>query len=190
MSNVRVLGAIGAVLALAILGAQAEAATRFGAKLSSDTPGTGRNNGCENSGDNCTWIMMEARGAPGRIFAPKNGELRKIRIIACDPGKFTLQLARTKGQKGDVVRNGPSISYQGSGNKCNKVETFTLNPPVPVKKGDQLAVREAQPALLYCSGDGSILQFVPPLKPKNQGFVKATEDEGSCQLLIEAEYND
>jgi hypothetical protein len=189
MSNFRVLGAIGAVLALAVLSSQAEAATRFGAKLSKDTPGTGRNNGCKGNA-NCTWIMMEARGAPGRIFAPKDGELRKIRIIACDPGEFTLQLARTKGQKGDVVRNGPSIAYQGSGNKCNKVETFTLDPPVPVKEGDQLAVREAKPALLYCSGDGSILQFVPPLKPKNQGFVKAFEDEGACQLLIEAEYND
>lgn len=188
MSNVRVLGVIGAALALAVLSSQAEAATRFGAKLSKDTPGTGRNNGCKGN-KNCTWIMMEARGAPGRIFAPKNGQLGKIFVIACDPGEFTLQLTRTKKNQGEAQRNGPTIAYQGSGNRCNKVETFVLDPPVPVVKGEQLAVREAKPALLYCSGDGSILQFVPPLKP-NQGFVKATEDEGACQLLIEAEYID
>jgi hypothetical protein len=188
MSKFRVLGAVGAVLALAVLSSQAEAATRFGAKLSKDTPGTGRNNGCKGK-ENCTWIMMEARGAPGRIFAPKNGQLGKIRVIACDPGQFTLQIARTKKNQGEVVRNGPKIAYAGSGNKCNQVETFKLDPPVPVNKGDQLAVREALPALLYCSGDGSILQFVPPLKA-NEGFRKATEDEGACQLLIEAEYID
>jgi hypothetical protein len=188
MSNVRILGAVVAAITLGLMSSQADAATRFGAKLSKDTPGTGRNNGCKGN-SNCTWIMMEARGAPGRIFAPKNGQLGKIRIIACDPGKFKLQIARTKKQKGEVVRNGPTITYAGSGNRCNKVETFKLDPPVPVNKGDQLAVREAKPALLYCSGDGSILQFVPPLKP-NQGFVKAFEDEGSCQLLIEAEYID
>jgi hypothetical protein len=56
-----------------------------------------------------------------------------------------------------------------------------------VLKGDQLAVREKEPSLLYCAGGGSILQFVPPLKP-DEGFRKATEDERSCQLLIEAEY--
>lgn len=187
MSKFRVLGAVGAVLALAVLSSQAEAVTRFGAKLSKDTPGTGRNNGCKGNA-NCTWIMQEARGAPGRIFAPKDGELGSIRIIACDPGEFTLQLTLTKKNKGAAVRNGPTIAYQGSGNKCNKVETFVLDPPVPVKKGEQLAVREAKPALLYCSGDGSILQFVPPLKPNGE-FVKAFEDEGACQLLIEAEYD-
>jgi hypothetical protein len=187
------IGACGVAVAVALLSSQAIGATRFGAKLSKDTPGTGER-ACKLNGKppNCTWIMMEARGRPnGGHLAPKNGMIGKIRVIACRPGKFTLQIARTKPSKeqGMVVRNGPSIAYAGSGNRCNTVESFTLADPVPVNQGDQLAIREKEPSLLYCSGSGSILQFIPPLQPGGP-FTKATEDEGSCQLLIEAEYID
>jgi hypothetical protein len=179
---------VGIAVSIALLSSQAMAATSFGAKLSKDTPGTGRND-CGNGKPDCTWIMMEARGNPGGYLAPKNGMIGTIKVIACTPGKFQLQIARVRGQKGEVVRDGPVIKYQGSGNKCNKVETFVLDEPVPVRKNDQLAIRATQPSLLYCAGNGSILQFVPPLVA-NEGFRKATEDEGACMLLLEAEYID
>jgi hypothetical protein len=140
--------------------------------------------------------MMEAYGRPdGGHKAPKDGMIGKIRLIACEPGEFRLQLARTKvkTEEGMVVRNGPIVSYEGDADGCRNqkydIETIVLDKPVPVKKGDQLAMQTIETSSLRCSSGGAnLLLFKPPLAPGGD-FEPATDTDG-CWMLIEAEYED
>lgn len=186
-----------AVIALAIVPATAIAApVKFGSKLnptvqpSNSLPGLR----CSQEAPGpCTMVQNEAYGRPdGGELAPKTGTIKKIRLIAGGPGSFKLQIAKVKRStlfgtnEAKVVANGPRISYQGQ-TEANeesgsyRVESFDVN--VPVKKGQQLALRGNITSMIRCSSGGdNTLIYTPPL---GSSFRPATSTDG-CWILMEA----
>ena len=140
-------------------------------------------------------VQNEAYGRPdGGQLAPKTGTIKKIRLIAGGPGSFKLQIAKVqqatlfKTNRAKVVANGPRISYVGQ-TEANeesgayKVESFDVN--VPVKKGQQLALRGNISSMIRCSSGGdNTLIYTPPLMAGSP-FQAATNTDG-CWLLMEA----
>jgi hypothetical protein len=197
-SLVRRTGILAAIAALAMMVAPAlgaAAPVKFGSKLnptvqpSNSLPGLD----CGEVAGPCTFVQQEAYGRPdGGELAPKTGTIRKIRLIAGGPGSFKLQIAKVKRStlfgtnEAKVVANGPRISYQGqteandeAGNY--RVETFDVD--VPVKKGQQLALKGNVTSMVRCSSGGdNTLIYTPPL---GSAFRPATNTDG-CWILMEA----
>lgn len=186
-----------AVLAMTIVPATSMAApVKFGSKLnptvqpSNSLPGLR----CSQEAPGpCTMVQQEAYGRPdGGELAPKTGTIKKIRLIAGGPGSFKLQIAKVKRStlfgtnEAKVVYNGPRISYQGQTEANDesgkyRVETFNVN--VPVKKGQQLALKGNVTSMVRCSSGGdNTLIYTPPL---GSTFRPATETDG-CWILMEA----
>jgi hypothetical protein len=192
-----ILAAI-AVVAMMIAPALSVAApVKFGSKLnptvqpSNSLPGLT----CEHQtpGATCTMVQEEAYGRPdGGELAPKTGTIKKIRLIAGGPGSFQLQIAKVKRStlfgtnEAKVVASGPRISYQGQ-TEANfeddsyRVESFPVN--VPVKKGQQLALKGNITSMIRCSSGGdNTLIYTPPLGSSSR---PATNTDG-CWILMEA----
>lgn len=185
-----------AVLAMMIAPALGAAApVKFGSKLnptvqpSNSLPGLD----CGEVAGPCTIVQQEAYGRPdGGELAPKTGTIKKIRLIAGGPGSFKLQIAKVKRStlfgtnEAKVVANGPRISYQGQTEANDeasnyRVETFDVN--VPVKKGQQLALKGNITSMVRCSSGGdNTLIYTPPL---GSAFRPATNTDG-CWILMEA----
>lgn len=186
-----------AVIAMLIVPATSMAApVKFGSMLnatvqpSNSLPGLDCGEGASGP---CTMIQNEAYGRPdGGELAPKTGTIKKIRLIAGGPGSFKLQIAKVKRStlfgtnEAKVVYNGPRISYQGQ-TEANeeassyRVETFDVN--VPVKKGQQLALKGNITSMVRCSSGGdNTLIYTPSL---GSAFRPATETDG-CWILMEA----
>jgi hypothetical protein len=136
----------------------------------------------------CTWTQNEAYGNPGGETAPYSGKLRKIKLIAGEPGKFRLQIVKIN-KLGDVKlkRRGPKIHYQGQSPQnwnsgVYNVEKFKTR--VKIKKGERLAIKTASTSALRCSsgGDNTLLHS-PPLK---KGEKRTWDDDDGCWMLIEA----
>ena len=186
-----------AALALTIAPATALAApVKFGSKLnptvqpSNSLPGLDCG---EAASGPCTFVQQEAYGRPdGGELAPKTGTIKKIRLIAGGPGSFKLQIAKVKRStlfgtnEAKVVANGPRISYQGQTEANDeagsyRVESFDVN--VPVKKGQQLALKGNLTSMIRCSSGGdNTLIYTPPL---GNSFRPATNTDG-CWILMEA----
>jgi hypothetical protein len=146
-------------------------------------------------GASCTMVQNEAYGRPdGGQLAPRTGTIKRIRVIAGGPGSFRLQVAKVKQStlngtnEAKVVASGPVIDYQGqsdanwdSGNY--RVESFKVN--VPVKKGQQLALRGNYTSMVRCSSGGDNTLIYQPSLLKGGGFTSASETDG-CWLLMEA----
>jgi hypothetical protein len=186
-----------AVIALTLVPAAAMAApVKFGSELnptvqpSNSLPGLR----CSQEAPGpCTMVQNEAYGRPdGGELAPKTGTIKKIRLIAGGPGSFRLQIAKVKRStlfgtnEAKVVANGPRISYQGQ-TEANeesgsyRVEAFNVN--VPVKKGQQLALKGNVTSMVRCSSGGdNTLVYTPPL---GSSFRPATSTDG-CWILMEA----
>ncbi|HEX7279844.1 MAG TPA: hypothetical protein VF255_09510 [Solirubrobacterales bacterium] len=141
----------------------------------------------------CTMVQNEAYGRPdGGELAPKTGTIKKIRLIAGGPGSFKLQIAKVKRStlfgtnEAKVVYNGPRISYQGQTEANDesgsyRVETFDVS--VPVKKGQQLALKGNITSMIRCSSGGdNTLVYTPAL---GSSFRPATSTDG-CWILMEA----
>lgn len=141
----------------------------------------------------CTMVQNEAYGRPdGGELAPKTGTIKKIRLIAGGPGSFKLQIAKVKRStlfgtnEAKVVYNGPRINYQGQTEANDesgkyRVETFDVN--VPVKKGQQLALKGNITSMIRCSSGGdNTLIYTPTL---GSSFRPATNTDG-CWILMEA----
>lgn len=177
----------------------ASAPVKFGSKLnptvqpSNSLPGLE----CEHQtpGATCTMIQNEAYGRPdGGQLAPKTGTIKRIRLIAGGPGSFKLQIAKVQRStlfdtnKAKVVYTGPRIDYTGQTeanfeNDNYKVESFPVN--VPVKKGQQLALRGNITSMVRCSSGGdNTLIYTPPLMA-GSSFKPATSTDG-CWILMEA----
>ncbi|MGE5527154.1 MAG: hypothetical protein ACM3Q9_00645 [Methanosarcina sp.] len=191
-----VLAALAVVAMMAAPALGAAAPVKFGSKLnptvqpSNSLPGLGCGEGV---GGPCTFVQQEAYGRPdGGELAPKTGTIRKIRLIAGGPGSFKLQIAKVKRStlfgtnEAKVVYNGPRISYQGQ-TEANfeedsyRVESFNVD--VPVKKGQQLALKGNLTSMVRCSSGGEdTLIYAPPL---GGSFRPATNTDG-CWILIEA----
>ncbi|HET7121105.1 MAG TPA: hypothetical protein VFI17_07630 [Solirubrobacterales bacterium] len=190
-----------AALAMTIAPAAASAAApvKFGSTLnptvqpSNSLPGLM----CEHQtpGATCTMVQQEAYGRPdGGELAPKTGTIKKIRLIAGGPGSFKVQIAKVKRStlfgtnEAKVVYNGPRISYQGQ-TEANfeadnyRVESFSVN--VPVKKGQQLALKGDITSMVRCSSGGdNTLIYTSPLT-LGSAFRPATGSDG-CWILMEA----
>jgi hypothetical protein len=196
-----VLAAALAGLAMMIAPAAGVAApVKFGSKLnpsiqpSNSLPGLNCE-AAETPGPACTMVQEEAYGRPetGQL-APKTGTIKRIRLIAGGPGSFRLQIAKVQRStlfgtnKAKVLYTGPKISYTGQ-TEANfeddhyKVESFAVN--VPVKKGQQLALRTNNTSMVRCSSGGpNTLIYTPPLSAAGP-FRPATGDDG-CWILMEA----
>lgn len=143
----------------------------------------------------CTMIQNEAYGRPdGGELAPKSGTIKKIRIIAAGPGRFFPQVAKVKrstlfgANEAKIVHSGPQFFYTGQ-TEANeesgsyRVETFDVN--IPVKKGQQLALRGTIAPMVRCSSGGdNTLLYTPPLRARAP-FEPASDTDG-CWLLMEA----
>lgn len=186
-----------AVLALTLVPATAMAApVKFGSKLNPTVQPSNSLPGLKCSQEApgpCTMVQQEAYGRPdGGELAPKTGTIKKIRLIAGGPGSFKLQIAKVKRStlfgtnEAKVVANGPRISYQGQTEANDesgsyRVETFDVN--VPVKKGQQLALKGNITSMIRCSSGGdNTLIYTPPL---GSAFRPATNTDG-CWILMEA----
>jgi hypothetical protein len=127
------------------------------------------------------------------VYAPKNGTIGKIRIVAGVPGKFRLQIVKAEpgAQKAKLVSNGPVITYQGQGTGQQDngppytIESFPVN--VKIDKGEYLAVKATQISFEYCSGGGlNQITYEPPLvKSKTLRHTRHTD---GCLMLLEAVY--
>ncbi len=194
------LAAIASVaLTVAPAAGLAKAPVKFGAELnptvqpSNSLPGLSCSQ--ETPGTACTMVQNEAYGRPdGGELAPRTGTIKRIRLIAGGPGSFKLQIAKVKRStlhgtnEAKVVYNGPSITYQGQ-TEANfessnyRVESFKVD--VPVKKGQQLALRGSITSMIRCSSGGdNTLIYTPPLFPRGP-FTPASNDDG-CWILMEA----
>jgi hypothetical protein len=191
-----------ACLALALVPAagQAKAPVRFGAKLnptvqpSNSLPGL-TCNGPETPLVGCTMILNEAYGRPdGGELAPRNGTIKKIRLIAGGPGSIRLQIEKVNRatlfgtKEARAVWYGPQIHYQGQ-TEANfeddsyRVESFPVD--IPIKKGQQLGLRGQITSMIRCSSGGdNTLIYTPPLFLGGP-FTAATNTDG-CWLLMEA----
>ena len=160
----------------------AAAPVKFGAEAEPDGPAfelAARHDCCGAAmpGAPCTMVQNEAYGRPdGGEFAPKTGTIKQIRIIAGGPGSFRPQIATVKhststtlgATKAKVTYTGPKLSYTGQTeanyeNDSYKVESFDVN--IPVKKGQQLALRGNISSMIRCSSGGhNTLIFSPALR--------------------------
>lgn len=192
--------ALAAMAALMVAPASSFASVRFGSLLNSTVQPSNSLPGLnceqqESPGPTCTMVQEEAYGRPnGGELAPKTGTIKKIRLIAGGPGSFQLQIAKVKRStlfgtnESKVVYNGPHISYTGQTelnfeDDSYKVESFPVN--VPVKKGQQLALKGNITSMIRCSGGGdNVLIYTPPLMAGGS-FRPATSTDG-CWILMEA----
>jgi hypothetical protein len=180
----------------------AKAPVKFGSKLnptvqpSNSLPGI-TCNGLEAAGPDCTMVQEEAYGRPeGGQIAPKSGRIKRIRVIAGGPGSFRPQIVKVQHSastllgdtKAKVIRTGRTLTYTGQSEQnweedVYKVETFKVN--IPVKKGQQLALRGNISSMIRCSSGGhNTLIFSPALR-KGGPFQGATDANG-CWILMEA----
>jgi len=197
------------LISLLMIGAQispaAAASGSFGAKLDTFSQPSNAEGGhkCDQdagipSGSVCTWIGVEAYHNGSHYTAPKTGTIKKLKLVSCIAGKFTLQIAhKASGGKYKIVRGGPTIPYQadpfvtdgdpntfcGGDNGEYVVQSFTIN--VHVDTGDLIAVKAKKLGTLYCSGGGGVKLFAPPLSTGQTATPDAT---GSCDLLITLVY--
>lgn len=201
---IRRTGIVAAISAVAMMivpaSGMAAAPVKFGAKLNPTVQPSNGSPGMEcvpMTLTPCTMVQNEAYGRPdGGEFAPKTGTIKRIRIIAADPGSFRPQIATVKhttsttlgDTKAKVTYTGPALSYTGQ-TEANeesgqyKVETFNVN--IPVKKGQQLALRGNISSMVRCSSGGhNTLVFTPSLQ--RGGAFKGATDSSGCWILMEA----
>ena len=183
----RTLAALCAV-SFSLVATQVQAQEIFGAKLTHQlTPPQF----CTiKKGVMCSWVMREAQGQPGRLKAPRDGRIAKIRLVACAPrGSFVLQIVRTKNtpESARAVSTGPVINYNGTKRNCRASRNFDIeefNVDVPVKRGDQLAVIATEVRFMYSSSSGPSIMYDPPLA-EGDGF--RTTELASGFLMLQAE---
>lgn len=190
------------LISLALVSTQASSTTRFGAKLDINTQpsnaGTGIFCAVNATHPDCSWVLMQAYQCEfgtciNGHLAPKDGIIAKVRVIACFPGAFALQIARANPvtKVARVVHTGPFITYRGDSQHCNgdtfQIETFPVN--VQVHKLDYLGAVTQKLGFVRCSGGSfNMLLFSLPL-PDGGPFRIANKGEG-CFMLLEAFYND
>jgi hypothetical protein len=180
------------VAALMVVPATGGAATKFGAKLngtiqpSNSLPAQKCVFGLP--AQPCTRVSMDSYNNAGHERAPKDGVIRKLKLIAGGPGSFRLQLAKAKPSKDKarIVGQGPKIHYQGQvGGDPYEVESFHVN--VPVHKGEYLAIKARRTSMLRCSSGGANQFLFQPALPVGGPFQTLDYTDG-CWLLLEAVY--
>ncbi|MCY7419364.1 MAG: hypothetical protein LH650_12905 [Chloroflexi bacterium] len=173
------------------------AGTRFGATLTSATEPTPAER-CDQHGSipndrTCTWVAVVASENAGKQKAPRNGIIRKVRLISCVAGSFTVQVARKQSgsQKFKVVKNANTINYvkdlrpQCGGDNFDdfRIQSFSVN--FTVRMGDYIAVKAKRVGFMRNSSSGDTYLFEPPLPPGG-GF--RSRDTTTGGMLIQFEY--
>jgi hypothetical protein len=175
----------------------AAAPVKFGSKLNPSVQPSNGSPGIQCMSGPCTMVQEEAYGRPdGGHLAPKTGTIKRIRIIAADAGSFRPQIATVKhspsttlgATKAKVTYTGPKLSFAGQTEANDeiskyKVETFNVN--IPVKKGQQLALRGNIASMVRCSSGGHNTLIFTPALAKGGAFQGATDSNG-CWILMEA----
>ena len=181
----------------------ASAPVKFGSKLNStiqpsnSLPGITCNGLASPGSKACTMVQDEAYGRPnGGELAPKTGTIKQIRIIAGGPGSFRPQIATVRhsasttlgATKAKVTYTGPKLSYTGQTeanyeNDSYKVESFKVS--IPVKKGQQLALRGNISSMIRCSSGGHNTLIFSPALSAGKPLQGATDANG-CWILMEA----
>jgi hypothetical protein len=185
---VAMIVAMGAIL----VAPSSSMAFRFGSVLTGETQPSNAGGGheCAPNPGVCTWAMNEAYGDPdGGERSPFTGKLKRIRLIAEDPGSFRLQIVKVSlNGDGKVIRNGRIISYQGQPDNADPedpylIESFPVN--IKIKRGQRLGMRTSSTSAVRCSsgGDNSLL-WQPPLTPG--GVFTAPDADDGCWMLLEA----
>lgn len=188
--------AAAAFVATGVLAGPAAAQTSFGSKLTPTTQPANAGKGvfCDDrdKGQMCSAVMFLARNRPqSATIAPKNGVLAKVRLIACYPGSFVLQLVRVN-RTGEIsdIRTGPTINYQGDRRHCRgaryDIEEFPVG--LPIRKGDRMAVLATKIGFVYNAGDNGSDLYSPPLADGEEG--RRTLDQGTGIILLEGVYDD
>lgn len=197
---------LGALVSVLLVGAQivpaSAATTSFGAKLTRTSQPDGGNHRCdENSGvptgSACTWVATTAFENGSRFTAPKSGTIRKVKLITCPGGSFTVQVARKVGaERFKVIRSGPTISYKadpfvsdgdpdtfcGGDDGQYVIQSFPVN--FSITKGDYIAIKTKKTGALHCSGGGASV-IAPALSAGQAGNV---DSEAGCDLLVSFVY--
>lgn len=196
--------ALAGLAALLVAPAQslASAPVKFGSKLnptvqpSNSLPGI-TCTGLEAPGGPCTMVQEEAYGRPnGGELAPKTGTIKTIRVIAGGPGSFRPQVVTVRhsastllgATKAKVTYTGPRLSYTGQSelnyeDDSYRVESFNVD--IPVKKGQQLALRGNISSMIRCSSGGHNTLLFSPALAAGGPFQGATDANG-CWILMEA----
>ena len=168
---------------------------RFGAKLTRDTQPTPAER-CDQHGSiptnsACTWVMKVAYQNVPRTRAPKNGTIRRVRLISCVAGSFTVQVARKQSgtQRFKVVKSPATISYAndpraecgGEDGDDYRIQSFSVN--FTVRAGDFIAVRAKRVGFMRSSSSGDTYLFEPPL-----GSSFRSRDTSTGNMLIQFQY--
>lgn len=187
----RLLAAILGSLALALLALPAvgSAAETFGSRLL-NAPNYG---GCADVTAPCTYAAYihpsDPDGDPYAGGAPSDGVIVKFRIRAVGPGgpgspaTVTFGLASVnRTDPGSATATaagfGPTVTLAGSG----EIEEFAAR--LPVKKGNQVAIRTSDARAIYASsGDKFTYVFSPPLADNEPA---RTSDRVTEELLVAA----
>jgi hypothetical protein len=204
MSTTRLTAAAASLATVAAMGvigvSTASAAIKFGADLNSETqPSNASNASCHKADETlttnpCTRVattFADVGAVNNKITAPKDGTIKKIKLVAGTPGVMTPFVVRLKDfdtsnytAKGKATAKGPKINYVSSILADSyKVQSFPVN--IKVKKGQFLAIRSKRTSMERCnSGGGKQLLFQPPLKIGDP--FAPSNGQGECVLLIQA----
>lgn len=175
----------GVLISLALPGISHAAKANFGADLKAGgyTPVAAPMDCTAMPGSSCLRVPEYYDSPPhaGMVpFAPKNGVIKKIKLVSDTPGKLKIMLAdHLPGGDTKIVGKGPRIKYLGTGS----IEKFKVH--IPVKKYEWLAFKSKSAGTLSCgSGFDVEEQFQPALKVGQQSAMpSATSD---CTHLIGA----
>jgi hypothetical protein len=194
-----VCGVIVSVLVAALPALPATAATpvRFGAKLFTGSDGQPTPaERCSQHGEipsdkPCTWVMVVGYQNASRTRAPRNGTIRRVRLVSCVAGSFTVQVARRRSgtQRFKVVKSPAFISYQadnratcgGPGEDDFRIQSFSVN--FTVQTGDYIAVKAKRVGFMRSSSSGDTYLFEPPL-----GNSYRSRDTSTGNMLIQYQY--
>ena len=199
----RALAIAGAALAVSLVApASGLAVKKFGADLRNSN-GTVRQPNVSINGDSChdadsslgssrcTRVAVNFdRAAQDNKKAPRDGRLKKLKLVASGPGQFVPYLARARdidgnGGKARLRKKGATIHYDGDHNAPYTIESFPFHQRV--KKGDYLGIKATRTSALSCTSGGvRQLLFEPPLP--FGGSLQHSDGTDDCVLLLQAVY--
>ncbi len=190
----RVARGVAAVLgAMMIVPASGLAATKFGADLSGHPEPSYGNEWCPGGAAvnefhvPCTRVPLqygEIGYAGTSPFAPEDGVIDKIRLIASVDGEFRLQLVKTKWlgpaqTEINVVTKGPKIEVAGT----DDIESFDVD--VPVNEHEWLAMKTARISAMSCEPGINSEAIADPALAVPDPFSAANYHTG-CTHLVQA----
>ncbi len=138
------------------------------------------------AGEACTRAPLYYYDPPhaGNVpFAPHDGTLDKVKVMADDPGSFRLHLVKLKNgffpnAELKLKAKGPRITYAGTGN----VESFDVD--LDVQEGWWLAQKARYTGALSCEAGLTNEAIVQPALALNAPFSPVTY-YGGCTHLVQ-----